>query len=157
MLYGGFARLVNGEGFDLGFDEEIIDAFIDETESTWGSGFGLEVYAPSLVGDATAREYLARYATRSASPSAAGKFLRALATVDTRDELPLITAPTLLVHVERDANVPIQAARLMRDLIPGSQLVELDSDIHLIWLSDVIPEATGAIEEFVKRNVLSAM
>jgi DNA-binding SARP family transcriptional activator/pimeloyl-ACP methyl ester carboxylesterase len=153
VLYGGFARLVNGDDFDLGFDEEVIDAFIAETESTWGSGFGLAVYAPSLVGDATAREYLARLATRSASPSAAGKFLRALATVDVRDELSLITAPTLLVHAERDANVPIEAARSMRDLIPGSQLVELDSDIHLIWLSDVIPEITDAIDDFVRAHV----
>jgi DNA-binding SARP family transcriptional activator/pimeloyl-ACP methyl ester carboxylesterase len=154
VLYGGFARLVNGDDFDLGFDEEVIDAFIDETESTWGSGFGLEIYAPSLAGDASAREYLARYATRSASPSAAGNFLRALATVDTRDDMTRITAPTLIVHAERDANVPIEAARLIRDLIPGAQLVELDSDIHLIWLSDVIPQATQAIDDFLQTNVL---
>jgi hypothetical protein len=41
----------------------------------------------------------------------------------------------------------------MRDLIPGAQLVELDSDIHAIWISDVIPQATDAIDDFVKTNV----
>jgi hypothetical protein len=39
-------------------------------------------------------------------------------------------------------------------LIPGAQLVELDSDIHLIWLSDVIPQATQAIDDFLQTNVL---
>jgi hypothetical protein len=39
----------------------------------------------------------------------------------------------------------------MRDDIEGSQLIELDSDIHLIWLSDVIDEATRQIEDFMSR------
>jgi hypothetical protein len=61
--------------------------------------------------------------------------------------------PTLFVHAERERNTTVEGARLCRDLIPGARLVELDSDIHLIWLSDVIPEITRAIDEFVRTNV----
>ena len=49
--------------------------------------------------------------------------------------------------------MPVEAARSSRDLIPGAELVELDSDIHLIWLSDVIDEITTQIEAFVGPTV----
>lgn len=52
--------------------------------------------------------------------------------------------------------MPIEAARLCRDLIAGSVLVELDSDIHLIWLSDVVETITNEIERFVQKAVLAA-
>src|SRR5262249_21760412 len=71
-------------------------------------------------------------------------------------EVPTIAVPTLFVHARRDANTPIEGARLCRDLIPGARLVELDSDIHLIWLSDVIPEITDAVEGFVTTTVSAA-
>jgi class 3 adenylate cyclase len=59
----------------------------------------------------------------------------------------------LIVHAKRDVGVPIEAARLARDLIPGAALVELDSDIHLLWLSDQVDEITQAIEAFIGRAV----
>jgi hypothetical protein len=59
------------------------------------------------------------------------------------------------VHVQRDANTPIEGARICRDLIPDARLVELDSDVHLIWLSDVIEEITDEIERFIVSNVLA--
>jgi pimeloyl-ACP methyl ester carboxylesterase len=73
--------------------------------------------------------------------------------IDVRHALPTIRAPTLILHAARDLNVPIEAARSCRDLIPDAHLIELDSDIHLIWLSDVIDEITAAIESFVVRAV----
>ena len=49
--------------------------------------------------------------------------------------------------------MPIETARACRDLISGAKLVELDSGIHLIWLSDVIDEITTEIESFVRQAV----
>jgi pimeloyl-ACP methyl ester carboxylesterase len=49
---------------------------------------------------------------------------------------------------ERDL---VEAARRSQELIPGAKLVELDTDIHLIWLSDVIDEVTREIEAFISR------
>ncbi len=46
-------------------------------------------------------------------------------------------------------NAPIEGARLCRELIPDARLVELDCDIHLIWLSDVVEQITDEIESFV--------
>jgi class 3 adenylate cyclase len=75
--------------------------------------------------------------------------------IDVRHVLSTIVCPTLILHAARDLNVPVEAARLCRDLIRGAELVELDSDIHLIWLSDVIDEVTAYIERFVRRSVAS--
>jgi pimeloyl-ACP methyl ester carboxylesterase len=154
ILYGGYPRILRSDDYEIGFDEADVDAFIAKMQAEWGTGFGLSVLAPSLEDDPTAREFWARLQTTSASPDAAGNFLRALAVVDVTDALPRISAPTLLVHVQRDANTPVEGARICRDLIPGARLVELDSDIHLIWLSDVIDDITDAIEDFVVSTVM---
>ena len=153
ILYGGFPRMLRSDDYEIGFDEAVVYAFIDQMEAEWGTGFGLSVLAPSLEDDPAALDFWARLQTTSASPTAATNFLRALVTVDVRDELPRITSPTLILHALRDANTPIEGARICRDLIPGARLVELDSDIHLIWLSDVIEEITDEIEAFVAATV----
>jgi hypothetical protein len=118
-------------------------------EANWGTGAGLSLFAPSRATDPAARQYWARYQTISASPGAAATFLRALAAIDVRHVLPTIAAPTLILHATRDRNVPVEAARHCRELIPGSTLVELDSDIHLIWLSDVVDEIAREIGAFI--------
>lgn len=153
ILYGGFARLIAGDGNDLGLDAAAVDRFARHMEANWGTGVGISTLAPSRARDPAAREYWARLQTRSASPAAAAKFVRALADIDVRHALTTISSPTLILHANRDQNVPIGAARAMRDQIKGAELVELDSDIHLIWLSDVIDEATRHIEYFISRAI----
>jgi pimeloyl-ACP methyl ester carboxylesterase len=151
ILYGGFARLIAGDGNDLGLDPAAVDRSVRHMEANWGTGAGISSLAPSRARDPAAREYWARLQTRSASPAAAAKFLRALSDIDVRHALATISSPTLILHANRDQNVPIAAARAMRDQIKGAELVELDSDIHLIWLSDVIDEATRHIADFISR------
>jgi DNA-binding SARP family transcriptional activator/pimeloyl-ACP methyl ester carboxylesterase len=155
VLYGGYARFLRADDYAIGASQPIVDAFIDRVQAEWGTGVGLSVLAPSLTTDAAARQFWARLQTRSASPSAAASFLRALAAVDIRDALPNISVPTLIVHAQRDASTPIEGARLCRDLIPDAKLVELDTDIHLIWLSDLIGQITDEIEAFVSSTVLA--
>jgi pimeloyl-ACP methyl ester carboxylesterase len=153
IIYGGYSRMLAGDGYEFGLDRDTIESFISEMQANWGTSFGISLFAPSRADDPVACEYLARYATLSASPGAAATFLRALAVIDVRHALPTITAPTLILHASRDQNVPIEAARYNKDLIPSATLVELDTDIHLIWLSDVVDEITDEIEKFILRTV----
>ena len=85
----------------------------------WGTGVGISNLAPSRARDPAAREYWARLQSRAASPAAAAKFLRALTDIDVRHALTTISLPTLIVHATRDQNVPIAAARELRDEIEG--------------------------------------
>jgi DNA-binding SARP family transcriptional activator/pimeloyl-ACP methyl ester carboxylesterase len=155
ILCGGFARFLPGDGYDPGYDRRTAEAFIEKMHTKWGTGTGLAVLAPSLKDDPAARAFWARCQTLAASPDAAAAFLRALVEIDVRPALATITTPTLILHASRDINVPIEAARSCRDLIPGAEMVELDSDIHLIWLSDVVDDMTTQIEQFVGRTVPS--
>jgi len=149
ILYGGYARFVRGDDYEFGFERSAVSSFIGHALANWGTGVGISVLAPSRAKDADAKQYWARLQTISASPAAAATFLRALSEIDIRDVLPSIRVPTLILHPQRDMSVPIEAARLMHGLIAGSALVELDSDVHLIWLSDVIDEIADEIETFV--------
>jgi pimeloyl-ACP methyl ester carboxylesterase len=125
-------------------------------EANWGTTHNIDLFAPSRSDDPEAQDYFIRCQTCSASPSAGAAFLRALAEIDVRGALPSITAPTLILHAQRDKATPIGAARVVRDLIPGARLVELDSDIHLLWLSDAIDTITDEIEAFLTRTVPAA-
>jgi pimeloyl-ACP methyl ester carboxylesterase len=154
VLYGGYPRFLRGDGYDIGADPDVVEAVIDTMEAKWGTGVGISILAPSRSDDPVARGFWARLQAVSASPGAAATFLRTLASVDIRDALPTIRVPTLLLHPERDANTPIEGARLCQQLIPGARLVELDSDVHLIWLSDVIGVIATEIETFIDEVVI---
>ncbi len=54
VVYGGYARMYRGDDFDIGYDQNVVDSFMDEMEAEWGSGFGLSILAPSLEEDPTA-------------------------------------------------------------------------------------------------------
>ncbi len=151
IMYGGYARYLAGDDYQIGSEPSGLDSRIRHIEAKWGTGVGIGTLAGSRAADPAARQYWARCQTVSASPTAAAAFLRALAAVDIRPVLPTITAPTLILHATRDQSIPVEAARQSRDLIPGARLVELDTDIHLIWLSDVIDVITREIEAFITQ------
>jgi DNA-binding SARP family transcriptional activator/pimeloyl-ACP methyl ester carboxylesterase len=156
VMYGGYARFLAGDDYPLGAQPSTVDARIAHIEANWGTGVGIGTLAASRADEPAARQYWARCQTISASPAAAGAFLRALTAIDVRPVLPTITAPTLILHPTRDQSIPVEAARHSRDLIPGARLVELDSDIHLIWLSDVVDVITREIEAFITQPTAAA-
>ena len=51
--------------------------------------------------------------------------------IDIVPRLPLVLAPTLVLHAKGDIRVPLSEGRLVASLIPDARLVELDSSNHL--------------------------
>lgn len=51
--------------------------------------------------------------------------------IDVQDAARKIKCPVLIVHPERDANVPIGEARLLASLIPHCRFVQLDTENHM--------------------------
>jgi pimeloyl-ACP methyl ester carboxylesterase len=72
---------------------------------------------------------------------------------DVTDLLSTISAPTLVLHPERDVIAPVAWGRFMADRIPHAEFVALDSDVDLICVSDVIDEMALHIRDFVHRRV----
>ncbi len=150
-LVGGFARALAAPDYDVGLDLAIVESFVQNLEANWGTGVAISAYAPSRAKDPGVRDYWARYQQLSASPASATRFLWAALNADVRSVLPTIDVPTLVVHAERDVVVPVGQARYIADRIPGAELVVLDSDVHLICVSDVVDEITEAIDAFIGR------
>jgi class 3 adenylate cyclase len=83
-----------------------------------------------------------------ASPRTVHVFLRALLEVDVRPLLPLVQAPTLVLHRRDFAMLPIEHGRYLAEHLPDARLVVLPgADGPLTWEE---PEVTlGHIEEFL--------
>jgi len=152
-LHGGYARALYAPDHPIGVGRDTLEWFAHELEKGWGSGAMIEYFAPSRAEDPYVRDYAARYQQLSASPASAMRFLWATMEADLRDTLADIDVPTLVVHANNDAIVPVAQAHYIADHIRGAEFVGLDSDVHLICVSDVIEELTDAIESFIRRIV----
>src|SRR5690606_27154059 len=69
---------------------------------------------------------------RSMSSEAALASSIARATIDVTDSAALVTAPTLVLHVDGDRAVPFEEGRLLAGLIPGARLVCLRGQNHIL-------------------------
>lgn len=153
VLHGAYARHLAADDYPMGHSREIVSSFAENMERRWGSGVGISTYAPSRAEDPEARAHWARYQLLSASPSAAMRFFWATVDVDVRHLLPHVSVPTLVIHPKRDVATPVGQAEYLAERIPGAKLVTLDSDVHLLCLSDVLGETGDAIERFLGEAV----
>jgi class 3 adenylate cyclase len=142
------ARYVAADDYPIGIPPEQAEAIISRVEDTWGTGDRIADGIPSRAGDERFRRWMARIQRSIASPRTVHTFLRALFQVDVRPLLPLIQAPTLVLHRRDFPLLPIEHGRYLAEHIPGARLVELPgSDGPLAWET---PELTlRHIEEFL--------
>jgi class 3 adenylate cyclase len=68
---------------------------------------------------------------------------------DLREVLPVISAPTLVVHRSGDPILERERAVTLAELIPDARRVELPGDWHLSLVDDEEAGALDAIEEFI--------
>jgi pimeloyl-ACP methyl ester carboxylesterase/DNA-binding winged helix-turn-helix (wHTH) protein len=68
----------------------------------------------------------------SASPESAVRNFEANGLMDVTKLLPLVTAPTLVVHARDEVRVPFDNGRRLAAGIPGARFVPLDSRNHLV-------------------------
>jgi pimeloyl-ACP methyl ester carboxylesterase len=140
------ARLVPDLGEDYTPSTEQIahwHEFARAARSGWGSGAALKALLPSVP----STRQLAMLERMSASPGMARATLEAVFRLDVRPILPMITAPTLVIHSRGDV-VPVQGGRYLADHIPGARLLEVDGTDHAPWLADPDP-ITAEIEDFL--------
>jgi DNA-binding SARP family transcriptional activator/pimeloyl-ACP methyl ester carboxylesterase len=152
-IHGGFARALAAPDYPIGWDRETVEWFGGQMEEGWGAGTLIEFYAPSRAADPFVRDYWTRYQQLSASPASAMRFFWAAMEIDVRHVLADIKVPTLVVHANQDVIVPVAQAHYIAEHVRGAEFVGLDSDVHLICVSDAIDELTDAIESFIARLV----
>src|SRR3954447_9228118 len=129
----------------------------------WGTGRTLDVFAPSITGEAQRRFY-STFERASASPRMARALIEAIGEIDVRDVLPTISVPTAVVHVAGDTAVPAAAGRALAERIPGATYHELPGIDHAFWLGncDAVADVaerffTGAVHSATPDRVLATV
>lgn len=143
ILVGAYARAV---GSVTAYDDPA--AAERAVEETWGTGKGLEAFAPSVAGEPAFRDWWARRQRLSASPSDVINLIRMNAEIDVRHILPAIRVPTLVIHRTGDVRVRSSAGRALAEAIPGATHIELPGNDHLFWVDDD-GRIAAAIRNFV--------
>ena len=113
-----------------------------------GTGKVLRAMIPSVTVDEAHLRYLARMERQSLSPAAVAIFRRNYDT-DVRAVLPLVSAPTLVVHTTDNRVVPAAHGRYLAAHIPHARLVELPGADHDPFLTGQAELLGEEIEEFL--------
>jgi class 3 adenylate cyclase len=148
VLYGTYARFLAAPDYSFGIDPHALHAFSEYMRDRWGTGAGLGAWAPSVRDDPTARAAWGRMQRVSASPGAAIALLTSNAVIDVRAALPLVAAPTLVMHRRDDRIAAIENGRYIADHIPGARMIEYDGADHLFWIGDT-DALLDDVEEFL--------
>lgn len=153
VLVNGYARTIADDDYPDGHPRELVDAFlhnnVDPNESWEVEGNDdLSLIAPSMQEDARFREWWSRASRRGASPASALAMLTMSTYGDVRDQLPLITVPTLVIHREGNRFIPAGLGRYLGDHIQGARYVELPGADHSPWANGG-DEVVDEIEEFL--------
>jgi pimeloyl-ACP methyl ester carboxylesterase len=136
VLVGCYAKRSRTEDYPWAPDPVERERDIAETERTWGRIDLTPTLAPSLADDRAFRDWHSRYLRLSASPRAAAAVLRMNSQIDTRDVLPAIRVPSLLIYRTGDYDVLVDEGRWIASQIPDARFVELPGADHLMWAGD---------------------
>ena len=149
MTYGTYVRSTPAPDYPWARTEEDWAARIDALAKQWGRGpDGIEARMPSKVNDERYREWWTRYLVRSVTPKTVVALTRMNAQIDVRAALPVIRAPTLIMHRTGDRAFSAAGSRYMAERVPGARFVEFAGEDHLPWTQDVEP-VLAEIETFL--------
>jgi class 3 adenylate cyclase len=148
VLANTTARWAVADDYPIGLPREVLDARLRRIDQLWGTEAMASILVPSRSGDEQFRRWFAIFQRAIAPPGAMEALQRAMTEIDARPLLPLIQAPTLILH-RRDATwVPLTHGKYLADHIAGANLVELSgSDPSVMWETPQL--VLGHIEEFL--------
>jgi class 3 adenylate cyclase/alpha-beta hydrolase superfamily lysophospholipase len=148
VLVNATARYLGADDYPIGISREVAEVLVAQVEQAWGTEALASMQVPSRAGDQRFRRWIAKLQRTIASPSAVEAYLRAIFQIDVRPLLPLIQAPTLVLHRRDFQFLPIEHGRYLAEHIPGAKLVELPgADGPLMWETPEL--ALDLIEEFL--------
>ncbi len=149
ILFNTTAKYLAADDYPIGIPPEAAAALLDQVDQLWGTEAMAQLTVPSRAEDARFRRWYAKFVRSAVSPRAAQAFARALLQIDARPFLPLIHAPTLVLHRTGVTLIPIEHGRYLAERIPGARLVELPgSDWALPW--EAADLAIDHVEEFLE-------
>ena len=146
VLYAPTARTLRAPDWPYGKSDDEQRAFYTRFVNEMGTGLNLDLQGPSH--DDAFASWWARFERLVATPGAYRELAEINTVLDVRQVLPLVQAPTLVLHRTGDRVVPVEQGRAVAERIPGARFVELPGVDHIPWLGDG-GSLLEEIEEFV--------
>jgi class 3 adenylate cyclase/pimeloyl-ACP methyl ester carboxylesterase len=135
-------------GEDIATPEEV-HSLVELVRDNWGLGRRAiaDVVFPS--GPIDLQRWLSNTLRESVSPEIAARYTEFWVALDVRGFLPLVKAPTLVLHRRRVRDIPIRAGRAAAAVIPDARFVALEGDIGGSFLGDTsyVEIATRFLDE----------
>ncbi|MBY6136820.1 alpha/beta hydrolase [Nocardioides marinus] len=139
----------DAHGYHGGFSQEDLEeliSFLDENHLGWSAQM-----APMIAGQpagAPAADELTKGFCRT-DPAIAQHFGRVTFFADERSAFEKAACPSLILHCDDDALVPMQVAEWMRDRTPGATLKVLKATGHCPHMT-VSSDVVAAIRDYLK-------
>jgi class 3 adenylate cyclase/alpha-beta hydrolase superfamily lysophospholipase len=144
ILINTSARTLKDDDYPIGFSSEAVDSLVAMIEASWGTPDLARATSPSRADDAEFVRLSARNLRAAATPhTAAAQYDYFIRYLDVRKALPLISAPTLVLHTKENPFIPIDHGRYVAAHIPGAKFVELEG-------AEATPHGPEVIEEIVE-------
>jgi len=151
ITFGGYAKSCSAPDYPHMLSREERRAKIGGWIKHWGAGDTIHIFVPSLANSDAAKRLFGKLQRASCSPSAMQKYFEMNLSIDVRDMLPLVSAPSLILHHEDDQQVPIGCSEDLSSRLPNSQFVNCGQGGHYFWganndrvVSEIRTFVTGA-------------
>jgi class 3 adenylate cyclase len=154
VLFNAFATTLKDDDYPWGQTLEERAADIASIVEHWGTGRELEHFAPSVRGNEPFRAWWTGVMSRFLSPREVPAYFAVVGDIDARAILPLINAPTLVLH-RPDSWMQVENARYLAEHISGSVYRELPGIDSIAWLDGWEPLG-DAIREFLTGETSTA-
>ena len=150
LLYGAYTRGFLKRGGPL----EEHEARVTLTRQGWGRDDPTyrQIFTSGFMPDATVEQanWFNELQRVSTSPENAARVQEIMGNIDVLHRVTEIKAPTLVLHAVGDLRVPHEQGRQISSLIPGAQLVDLESNNHLLIESEPAwKTCQAAVREFL--------
>jgi len=154
VLYGGDVRMMWAPDYPFGYTEREYRRGTDEGVEAFVTPGGLEERVRSGFRSAGEDEVSAwtRVVRYGSSPGAWEALERMNMGIDVREVLPVVSAPTLVVHQRNDPWVRVEHGRYLAEHIVGAAYVELDGDEHLPTAA-FVPQLLAEVVPFLQDTV----
>jgi class 3 adenylate cyclase len=165
VLLNTTARYLVDDDYPIGDSQEQIDAIVGLVAESWGSLDFARLINPSLVSDDDYLHRVALLMRASATPrSAAAQYRAMFETLDVRDVLPLVQAPTLVLHASEDPLQHLDHGRYLAEHIEHARFATLpggDLGLHPLScqrLGDEVAEfLTGVRVDTTVERILTTV
>ena len=125
ILFNTTARYLEADDYPIGATPDTVDALVEMILVEWGTDDLTRLANPSMSDDAEWIRFTSKAMRSSSTPRTASAQFNYILRNDVRPALPLIQAPTLVLHPRNSALFPVTHGRYLAEHIDGATFVEL--------------------------------